>query len=249
MMKLMALTVSLLCAGQLVHALEGRPGTYSTPLVSENTMKCEAADMRQVKTVRGEILATLCTKEYRDCLFYGACVLEKSEGSRVGINFHKQDELKENSFFTLIDLNNCSYGYGFGRLSKDRAATTCLLPYVTVAADATVYNVGDVLFVPKLVGVTLPGGKVHDGYVIVGDSASLMLGAGAEELNFFTGHDSHKSKNNAFVKVGFGDPDKIFTFQVVKGSKAREVLTKNGFKVVRSYKHKFVAPENPMLGK
>lgn len=247
MSKMMILALSLLCGAQVAQARTGYAGSYHTSLVSENTMSCAVDKVRQAVTSKGQVLAELCAKEYQDCLFHGACVIEKADGSKIGLNYHKSDELKERSFFKAIDLKQCPYGYGFGKMSADKAGSTCLIPYVTVSADALVHNVGEVLFVRQLVGVKLPNGQVHDGHVIVGDMSQNTLGAGFDRYDFFTGHQSSSNPANPFAKLGLSNPDTKFKYEIVSGAKATEVKKARGFKILQAYKSKFKEPLNPML--
>jgi len=118
---------------------------------------------------------------------------------------------------------------------------------VTVSADPLSYTLGDVLYIPALVGVTLPSGEKHDGYVIVGDYAEGNIDSGADKFSFFTGTVKSEAAENPFVKVGLSDPSNSYQYQNVSEEKAQEVRARHGFKILKTFKKSFKARINPML--
>lgn len=66
-----------------------------------------------------------------------------------------------------------------------------LTPFVSVAADQSLYPFGTKLYIPAARGLKLPGGKVHDGIFVVDDVGSAIKG---NHLDFFTGPFSSEFK-------------------------------------------------------
>lgn len=69
----------------------------------------------------------------------------------------------------FVELDQEAYPFGMGALNN------ALLPYRTVAANPGEFAVGTKLYIPLLVGKTMPGmGFTHDGCVVVG---GILTGA------------------------------------------------------------------------
>lgn len=78
--------------------------------------------------------------------------------------------------------------WGYGNKGNE------LIPFKDVAADPNVYQFGTKLYISELNGLSLPDGSKHDGYVVVGDVGSGIIG---EHLDFFTGTKS----NSRYINV------------------------------------------------
>ena len=65
---------------------------------------------------------------------------------------------------------------------------TPLVPYRTVAVDASVIPLGSMIFVPRVRGLLLPDGTTHDGFFRAEDIGSSIRG---ERIDFFVGFDDH----------------------------------------------------------
>ncbi|WP_413290288.1 3D domain-containing protein [Bdellovibrio sp. HCB337] len=69
------------------------------------------------------------------------------------------------------------------------SAGTCLIPYISVAADPKYYDPGDIIRMPALKGkiMNLPGGgtMVHPGFLIVQDGGGYIKGR--NRFDFYTG--------------------------------------------------------------
>ncbi|WP_295900681.1 hypothetical protein [uncultured Bdellovibrio sp.] len=221
--------------------------TYHTSLIKTSEMHCEARDLRKVITAEGKVLTRLCAKQYRACMIEGSCLIEDASGKRIGISYHKYDAEKNQSYFNKTDLKKCGYGYGFGKVSDGVAGLTCLIPYFTVSGDPLAHALGDVIYIPELVGVALPTGQTHDGYVIIGDYDEGYIDVGEDYFAFFTGTESDKDAKNAFTKLGLSNPSNTFKYESVSEEKAKEIRAKRGFTVLKTFKKTFKARVNPML--
>jgi 3D (Asp-Asp-Asp) domain-containing protein len=84
------------------------------------------------------------------------------------------------------------------------AGGVCLIPYVSVAADARYFNIGDIISMPAMKGqnVTAPDGTItkHPGYFVVHDTGGAIDGRG--RFDFYTGPMGLSDKNNSFGYKG-----------------------------------------------
>lgn len=88
--------------------------------------------------------------------------------------------------------NGCKTTFGF--------AGTCLIPYVSIAADPSYHNMGDYISMPAMKGkkVTLADGRVltHPGYFRVDDTGGAI--DGRTRFDFYTGPLGLGQKRNSF---------------------------------------------------
>lgn len=193
------------------------PSIYYKPVIHKENEKCLSNDLRDMKDASGKILATLCSSNYRNCLMQGSCyVLSKGSTKMVGYAGINKDGTYK---FTEVDYKRCPYGWGVKQI--------CVEPYFSIAADMDYYKAGDVIYVPKLVGVALPDGQVHDGYLVVRDEGGGIKGKA--RFDFFTGLLDHLSKQNPFARLGFGDPDNRFEFKKVTDDEAAQALKRRNY--------------------
>lgn len=180
--------------------LSMNPTIYYKPTIRQKDAKCASSATRDILTVDGVTLATLCEKDYDACLMQGSCFVD--DGIKVtSYNYHStKDQVAR---FMEVDLKKCPYGYG--------VRSSCLDPYFSVAADLSIYKAGEVLFIPRLVGAVLPNGEVHDGFIIIRDSGGGIIGA--NRFDFFTGFYDHRQKANTLARLGFGEPKNRFEFR------------------------------------
>lgn len=61
-----------------------------------------------------------------------------------------------------------------------------LIPFRTVAVDPKFIRLGAVLYVPALVGIRLPSGEVHDGFVFAHDTGQGIIG---NRIDIFVGFE------------------------------------------------------------
>lgn len=192
------------------------PTIYYKPTIRLNKAKCPANSLRDMKTPDDHILQTVCEDDFKLCLMEGSCFVE-DQGRVTSYNYHsvKNGEAR----FIEVDIKKCPYGYG--------VKSNCLDPYYSAAADLKYYNVGDVIFIPRLVGAILPTGQIHDGYIIIRDAGGGINGIG--RFDFFTGFLSHLSRENTFARLGFGDSKNHFEYRIVSESEARIIRAKRNF--------------------
>lgn len=141
----------------------------------------------------------LCGKVVNGCRLQGSCIVQINQ-NKILINYHK----KQNNevYFKTVNTLVCPYGLGNSNDRTMKYKTMCLDPYKSVAADLSIYRLGDVIYMPSLVGMILPDGSVHDGYLIVRDSGGSIKGVG--RFDFFTGFQNTAKKTNPFAKLGLG---------------------------------------------
>ncbi len=142
---------------------------------------------------------SLCEKAVSGCMMQGSCIVQINQ-HQVLINYHK----KQNNvvYFKTVNTSVCPYGLGDSTDNVTSYKTMCLDPYKSVAADLLIYRLGDVIYMPDLVGIKLPNGLVHDGYLIVRDSGGNIKGVG--RFDFFTGFENTAKKTNPFARLGLG---------------------------------------------
>lgn len=94
----------------------------------------------------------------------------------------------------MVDIGNCETSYGKGN--------TCLIPYVSVAADLQYHELGDIIEMPSLKGkvLTLPNGKKfkHPGYFIVDDKGAKSHVRGENRFDVYTGPHGIDDPDNEF---------------------------------------------------
>ncbi|WII70727.1 3D domain-containing protein [Bdellovibrio sp. 22V] len=213
-----ALSFSLIsCA--VSKSSDGRgmnPTIYFKPTIHQDKSNCSANDLRDLLSPKGRTLATLCSKDYDQCLLQGSCFVD--DGTKISsYNYHSTKEGVPR--FIDVELKECPYGYGVNG--------SCLDPYFSVAADLSIYQVGDVLFIPRLVGAALPNGEIHDGYVIVRDTGGAIVGA--NRFDFFTGFYDHRAKENTLARLGFSDPRNHFEFRLATAEEAQAVRVRRNY--------------------
>ena len=205
------------------------PSTYSTHTADSRNLSCP--DVVSVVNPKGNEIVKLCKSDYRSCKFEGACVVETGEG-KVILAYHSYDEIKNQTYFTKTKSTDCQFGFGFvsGKVYQQlKTRDLCLDPFFSVAADLTAYNIGDVLYVPDLVGVQLPSGETHDGYVIVRDSSAFHERAGNFRITFFTGFLNAEHRDNVFAKMGLTDIDNHKLFRSATQEEAKAARLKRNF--------------------
>lgn len=85
-----------------------------------------------------------------------------------------------------------------------------LIPFRTLAVDPRVIPLGTVLYVPDLVGVRLPTGELHDGYVFAHDTGGGITG---DRIDVFVGFEN--DVNNTLTRARrIGDMQALEIYQV-----------------------------------
>lgn len=196
------------------------PTIYYKPTIHLGKTKCATSHLREILSPEGVTLATLCDSDYRACLMQGSCFVE-DEGVLTSYNYHSTKEGVAR--FIITDLKKCPYGYGVN--------SVCLDPYFSVAADLKIHKVGDVIYVPRLVGVEMPNGEVHDGFLVIRDAGGSINGS--HRFDFFTGFLNHKDKKNPMARLGFGDPRSRIHYRLATESEAAAARTRRGYPGLR----------------
>jgi len=224
------------------------PSLYYTPQFSATNPSCDSRDLKPVLSPDKNVLVSLCARDYKKCLFEGACLIETPQGGRLGISFYKYSEAENQSYFEKINLEKCPFGYGVGKISPTEAASTCLIPYVSVSADPLAHSLGEVIYVPALKGLPLPTGEVHDGYLIISDSSTDSIDTGLDQFAFYTGVHPKKDPQNAFAATLLGNPDNEYPYEVITGPVAEEIRQKRHFTLVKTFPRVFKPKANEMIG-
>jgi len=111
-------------------------------------------------------------------------------------------------------------------LPKSGGSHKCLIPFISVACDTSLYPFGTIFEIPMLekVQIKMPDGQVfhHPKYVVCEDTGSAIKGAG--RFDFYTGSFGWKnpsnpfgsSASNAFKMAGGKSCDPAKTFRVIK---------------------------------
>lgn len=176
------------------------PTIYYKPIIYKEKETCSSADLKDLVDENGKTLVSLCKKSYDNCLMQGSCLVVQGEKTR-SFNFTKNKNGVRR--FAEKREERCPYGYGVRNI--------CMDPFYSVAADLSIHSVGDVIFIPYLVGTVLPDGSKHNGYLIVRDEGSAIVGE--HRFDFFTGFFSPYDSKNVFADLGFGDKGHRFGYQ------------------------------------
>ncbi|MBC7371528.1 MAG: murein transglycosylase [Bdellovibrionaceae bacterium] len=186
------------------------PTLYYKPVIDKSKMKCEPTDMRELLDDDGKSLTSLCVKDYDNCLMQGSCFVIENSQTRA-FNFTKKRD--GTNRFSERREDRCPYGYGVRAI--------CMDPFYSIAADPAFHKPGDVIFVPKIVGLELPDGTKHNGYFIVRDEGGAILGE--SRFDFFTGFYGPYDKRNSFARMGLSDKKNKFGYQEMPEAIAQKV--------------------------
>lgn len=187
-----------------------KPTVYYFPVINEDEKGCTAKEKRDLHGAGGKVLLKVCARTHAMCALQGTCgVIQKKEMHTFNIigRFEGQERFFE------IPADGCRFGYG--------VRNSCLDPFYTLAADLSIYQPGEVIFVPAVVGLVLPDGSVHSGYFVIRDKGRGIKGLG--RFDFFTGHYSWLDPENPFKKLGLGDVNTGIPYFRIKGDAARKV--------------------------
>ncbi|WP_413290048.1 3D domain-containing protein [Bdellovibrio sp. HCB337] len=184
------------------------PTIYYKPIIYKEKEVCASSEMVNLIDENDKVLIALCKSDYDNCLMQGSCFVVEGETTR-NFNFTKtKDGIHR---FAERKEDRCPYGYGIQAL--------CLDPFYSVAADLNYHNVGDVIYVPRLVGVKLPDGSKHSGYLIIRDIGGAIIGE--NRFDFFTGFFGPFDDGNVFAALGFGDKKHRFGYQKMDAEVAK----------------------------
>lgn len=153
---------------------------------------------------------SICEATLKNCIMQGSCFIGFGNSWRYFMKA-KTDTIVPRS------PGRCRFGVGFG---------SCLTPYVSVAADLKVHQVGDVIYVPDLDGKNVPYIGRHDGFLIVHDKGGAIVGA--NRFDFFTGHMGSRDQRNAFARWGYGSKNHGVAYVKLSAGEAAAVKREKG---------------------
>ncbi|MBX3018338.1 MAG: hypothetical protein KF767_10640 [Bdellovibrionaceae bacterium] len=189
------------------------PTVYFVAVIDEDKESCD--DKVGMYLTSGTVSMRVCRRTASFCSEQGSCLIKKGGKWQT---FNVVRRVNGIDRYVLIN-DGCSYGYGVRNI--------CLDPYYSLAADLSVYDPGDVIFIPKLRGLKLPNGARHDGYFIVRDKGRGVKGRG--RFDFFSGSKNWGDGSNPFVKMRLNDKDTDMTYHKVAGDLAARVKAKRGY--------------------
>lgn len=198
------------------------PTIYYIPQFDLEKQTCSESSRKVMKDKSDQVLFRVCEEIYDACLMQGTCEIKSSQG-RLLVNVAG----KTNSDYRFGKVQNkaCRYGMGAGN-------SVCLDPFHSVAADLSIYKLGQVIYIPSAVGVALPDGSKHEGYFVVRDSGGAIKGHG--RFDFFTGFFAQAQ--NPFVSIGFSDKDSHVQYYVLESKEAESILKKRKYPQIPVYK-------------
>lgn len=187
------------------------PTVYYKPIFNEDVNKCKEDEKVNLRGTDNKVIASVCPKTKAACDLQGSCMVQQG-GTLTSYNF-VDEATKGYPHFSKVSLDVCPFGLG--------VKEACLDPFFNVAADMNFSKAGDVIFVPALVGLTLPGGAKHNGFLIVRDSGGGIEGIG--RFDFFSGFYDWKDTENPFSKMKLTDKATKLPYYSVKGTTALKI--------------------------
>ena len=200
------------------------PTLYYIPSYDQKTLEC--IEQKIIKNDHGKILMSVCKNVFESCLMQGTCQILKGD-QKFLINVGPVIDNEQR--FSIIKNSACIYGTGNVPTNSKAQSVMCLDPFYSVAADLTLYHIGDVVFIRAAVGLKMPDGTIHDGYFIVRDSGQAIKGFG--RFDFFTGFNLNKSQN-PLAQAGFGDRGTHRSYEVITGDKADAILINRNYPLI-----------------
>lgn len=197
------------------------PTLYFVPIVDIKKLDCGTEATEPIKNIQGQTIAQMCGTDYTSCVKQGTCLVNETSGLRM-INFTTRRG--KIPLFSDKIKKECPYGLGL----KD----ICLDPYFTIAADLTHHKLGEVIYIPTVKGLRLPNGEEHEGYFIVRDSGTNLKSD--KRFDFFTGFDVAMDSSNEFKKLGLGDKNNRFKFEIASEDVASKVRTQRNYPKLNS---------------
>ncbi|KYG66113.1 hypothetical protein AZI86_03350 [Bdellovibrio bacteriovorus] len=190
-----------------------KPTIYYFPVFNEDESKCEKDTMMHASG--GKELLKVCEKTAKECGLQGSCAIVQDGVTRSFNVLGARNG--QDRFFEIKD--SCKYGFG--------VENACLDPFYTLAADLSLYEPGQVIYIPGVVGMELPDGSKHSGYFVIRDRGRGVTGTG--RFDFFSGMMAWKDSKNPFTKMGLGDVKTNIPYYKVKGKTAQQVLRHRAF--------------------
>lgn len=176
----------------------------------------EKKDIILVSLDRTERPFTVCTRFYYGLAMEGTGILYEQDGKQFTVNWFGQQGRR--GPYKYLVLDKCKYGIG------SQGENLCLLPLHTFATDPKAHKIGDIIYLPKADGLTLPDGSKHNGIFIVLDTGSAFIGIGPRRVDVFTGLQDQD--DNVFVNNGIVNMQRLEAYKLygAKKEKAYEYL-------------------------
>lgn len=249
-----------------------RPTIYYIPEITEKKDTCTGNKVTaKLVDNQGKFLLhndtvrtlTMCKSSFSSCSVEGSCFFKQPYKSKESYYLNGSGK----PAFELLDSKKFPYGKGLGNgktdglqqlFDTDSSLNSVKLnqalpldPFYTIAADTpqpkmsiSHFVAGDVLFFPSLVGLVLPDGTKHNGFMIVRDTgAKSIFGGRANRFDFFSGNVSPYSAENPFHKLelsqeilGKRNSDLTFPFYIVAGKTKLEILKWRNYPLIPQLK-------------
>ncbi|WP_413584465.1 3D domain-containing protein [Bdellovibrio sp. HCB274] len=203
-------------AKDVVGSAKLKPTVYYFPIFDTEKTTCPDSQKVTLYGQGGKTIIRVCKKISDACGLQGSCSIKKNGKIRL-LNILAR--IKGQNRYFEIDREECKYGYG--------VRTVCLDPFHTLAADLTIYKIGEVIYVPSVIGLILPDGTMHDGYFIIRDKGSGIMGRG--RFDFYSGFMPWYDKTNPFNKIGLADKNTEVPYMRITGSKAKEIQVRRNY--------------------
>ncbi|WP_374001210.1 3D domain-containing protein [Bdellovibrio bacteriovorus] len=194
------------------------PTIYYKPIIKYDVDRCDDETRVEMRSPEDKVLTRLCVKDFNNCVMQGACYVHDEDGRFRSFNYYARGE-DGVPRFKEVDMRKCPYGYGMRNV--------CLDPYHTVAADLSIYKMGDVIFVPRLEGQKMPDGTIHDGFFVVRDAGGAIKGPG--RFDFYTGFTRPFVPENTFNRLGFANIKNSFPYRMATEEEAVWVRENTGY--------------------
>lgn len=200
------------------------PTVYHIPQIDQRALNCSVDSQKKIITKSGDVLATVCSKAYQACLLQGTCRVQLQDKSLL---LNVSEKIDGQYRFKDLSKSICRYGHGPTKDRSQSFKSMCLDPYYSIAADLSIYKLGDVVFIPAFVGLKMLNGQTHDGYFIVRDSGSNIKGYG--RFDFFMGDALQNQDRQNFLKLGLADKNTHYPYYLIEGDDADRVLKERNF--------------------
>lgn len=203
-------------------------------------LNCVENEKTDLIDSENNLIVRSCRRIYKSCEMQGSCQVQIASGAYLLLNVDRRNDEGVRTF-DIVKSSKCIYGRGAARDRFTGYKQMCMDPYYSVAADLSIYNLGDVIFIPLLKGLALPNGEIHNGFVIVRDTGSMIKGYG--RFDFFTGF-AGLWKSNPFYKLGLGGDNIFPEYYLITGPEADRVRITRGFPYLKESSYNGLARNN-----
>jgi len=175
---------------------------------------------------KDQVFTRACKKVSDSCAMEGTCrVWVKNKMLMLSYDGVFQNTRRFRNITNATQ--DCKYGYGASIDSIASYKAMCVDPFFSVAADLSIYHLGDVIYLPSVQGIVLPTGEIHDGYFIVRDTGGAIDGEG--RFDFFTGFFTMKNLRDSFVKLKLNDEQSFPNYFLIDGDQAERIRKQRNF--------------------